>query len=181
MEHIPQSAKPHLRAAVSAALEDGDDAAAMAILQIITGSSPIEPATIPSPPAQLALPESAERSKGVIEGPPRDYHYWVDVIRQTFIPFLTGSGRHRFTSSELLTWMEHCSDLLFTSGDLESARKSHHPRWRERVGDALTACKSTGVLTSEPGRKVYEVQNAIYQAEPAFGWLNRADDRGFDL
>lgn len=157
MERIPQSAKPYLRTAASAALTSGDDVAALAILRLITEAEPAE-CPAPSAPLRASPPPALPGNAGtIVNGPPRDYHYWVGVIRQSFIPFIQNSGRHRFTSAELLSWIDCRDDLVFTAGDMEINEKHQKVRWRERVTDALAACKSLGILTAEPHSKVYTI------------------------
>lgn len=140
-----------LRAATIQALQSKQDDVAAELLGLIgqTSSAPVK-----------ALPQAIQRD--LIEGPPHDYHYWLNMIRQSFIPFMAANGRLRFTSHELLTWLENCQDVKLTVGDMGKNSKDNFT-WRQNVSNALHALKSQGVLVAPPFRKEYEIHKQYRQ------------------
>ena len=88
--------KALLRHAILEAINSEQDAAAMELLALLTGSAP-------NAQPIAALP----RARNVIDGPARDYHFWASFIRETFIPHITNNGRFRFTSNEMFSWLEN--------------------------------------------------------------------------
>jgi len=140
-----------LRAATIQALQSKQDDVAIELLGLMgqTNTAPVK-----------ALPQAIERD--VTEGPAHDYHYWLNLIRQSFIPFIAAHGRLRFTSHELLTWLENCQDVQLTVGDIGKNSKDNYV-WRQNVSNALHALKSQGVLLAPPFRKEYEIHKAYRQ------------------
>ena len=137
-----------LRAAAIQALQDQDDDSAAELVSLIDSKQ--------SPQAVApALPEGIPQ-ESVPNAPAHDYNYWVQFIRQHFIPFITGNGRLRFTSGELLAWMENSPLLVLNRGDLDR-HKSGRTVWKHSVSSALGALKSQGVLTGEAYGKIYTV------------------------
>ena len=135
-----------LRAATIQALQNKQDVAAVELLSLIgkTASPDIK-----------ALPQAKEVE--VVEGPSHDYHFWTQFIRTQFIPFMTANGRLRFTSHELMTWLENCKSLELTSGDVDQ-HSSGKPVWRNTVSCALGVLKSQGLLNAPPFGKEYVIQ-----------------------
>lgn len=147
MENIT---KALLRNAILEAVTAEQDAAALELLNILNGQ-PM--ALAAAKPAQLALPPVRQ----ITDGPAHDYHYWVAFIRENFIPFMSANGRLRFTSHELLTWLENNPALTLTAGDIE-----HHATgrevWRNGVSAALSALKQRGILNAPAFGKDYEIK-----------------------
>jgi hypothetical protein len=137
-----------LRSAVLEALNAKADRSAMELLSILND----EPISSPQPALQIALPPARE----VVEGPPHDYHYWVRFIREHFIPFITGNGRVKFTTHELMTWLENCNSLQLTTGDLNQP-PSGGLTWRNVVSDALGALKQQGTISAPFKSKEYQI------------------------
>jgi hypothetical protein len=140
--------KDFLRQAAIQALQNQEDVAASELLAIL---SP-EPKHQPSKPIQPVLLPSKE----VIDGPARDYHFWMQFIRENFIPFLSGNGRARFTSNEVFTWVENCQLLQLTTGDLHT-HQDGTLTWRSRAGKGLSELKKQGVVSGQPGGKEFRV------------------------
>ena len=155
-----------LRAATIQALQNKEDVAAVELMALMSGNV--------SSPAVKALPAGAE--KVVVDGPAHDYHYWSKFIRQNFIPFMTSNGRLRFTSHELLTWLENRQDVVLTAGDMDKNTKDNFV-WRHTVSVALGTLKSQGVLKAPPFGKEYEIRETpqLKQAETV-----RALEQAFD-
>lgn len=145
--------KEILRNSVLEALSRNEDQSALELLQLLTEKKqqPCLPAPVVTQQV-LALP--AERF--VTEGPARDYHFWARHIRENFIPWLTNNGRQRFTSKEVLTWIEKDNTVGFTSGDIKVI-SSGRETWRDLVGNGLRALKDQGVLRSEAFSKRYQI------------------------
>lgn len=147
-----------IRKAVQDALADRDDTAALELLSLLTPQHQLaQQSTVQLPFA--ALPPA----KQIIDGPAHDYHYWMRLIREHFIPFMTENGRLKFTSHELLSWIQHRHDLALSTGDLTTLSGGRET-WRNIVGNALTALKQMGVVSAAPFSKDY----AINTDQPAF-------------
>jgi len=140
--------KALIRNAILEAITAEQDSAALELLQILNGSTVQEQATLPV----LRLPASREVTDGVA----RDYHFWATFIRENFIPFMTSNGRLRFTSHELLTWLENCQQLQLTAGDIEQ-HSSGRETWRTGVSAALSVLKQRGILKAPAFGKDYEI------------------------
>ena len=153
-----------LRAATIQALQNKQDVAAVELLSLMDlgNASPVK-----------ALPQAHEGD--IAEGPSHDYHYWTQFIRNQFIPFMTANGRLRFTSHELMTWLENCNSLQLTAGDVEQ-HSSGKLVWRNTVSAALGVLKSQGVLHAPPFGKEYVIQTARLKQSEAC----RALDQAFD-
>lgn len=153
-----------LRAATIQALQNKQDAAAVELLALMNGTS-VEsaPKALPqATPAPLAIaPKPAEQI--ISEGPAHDYHYWVAFIRKEFIPFMTSHGRLRFSSHELLTWLENRDDLNLTTGDIE-LNTQDKLIWRNSVSAALGSLKGQGVLSAPPFGKEYTITQRLQAA-----------------
>jgi hypothetical protein len=135
--------KALLRHAILEAINSEQDAAAMELLALLTGSAP-------NAQPIAALP----RARNVIDGPARDYHFWASFIRETFIPHITNNGRFRFTSNEMFSWLENNQNVQWTAGDVES-RLDGAEAWRSTVSNALTALKDRGFLKAKPRGRDY--------------------------
>ena len=144
-----------LRAATIQALQNKQDVAAVELLSLMD---------LGNAPQIKALPQAAE--KVIVDGPAHDYHYWSKFIRQNFIPFMTSNGRLRFTSHELLTWLENRQDVVLTAGDMDKNTKDNFV-WRHCVSAALGTLKSQGVLKAPPFGKEYEIREASPQLKQA--------------
>lgn len=140
--------KALLRNAILEAVTSEQDSAAMELLQLLNGSA----VTTPAQPKILSLPASRE----VVDGSAHDYHFWTSFIRENFIPFMTSNGRLRFTSHELLTWLENCQQIVLTTGDIEQ-HSTGRETWRNGVSAALSTLKQRGVLKAPAFGKDYEI------------------------
>jgi len=83
-----------LRQAALAALQAKDDSAAIELLSMMPATH-LDDST---GKAVAALPPGRD----IQEGPAHDYHYWMQFIREQFIPFIVQNGRAQFTSYEAL-------------------------------------------------------------------------------
>jgi len=153
---VNNTTKIRLRNAVLDALSDGDDIAAHEMLGLLV-FCPQKDERMPVV-RQLALPAG----KVIVEGPARDYHYWVRFIRENFIPFMRTNGRSQFTSYELLSWLDNFGGLELTAGDTEQ-HSSGREVWRSQVCNALSTLKQMGVLDAAPFAKDYTIK-AIKEA-----------------
>ena len=133
-----------LRAATIQALQNQQDEAASELLSLME---------IKTKPVLAALP-SARR---VLTGEAHDYHYWTRIVREQFIPFMTANGRLRFTSHELLTWLENCTAIDFSTGDFDEHESGRHV-WRNAVSGALAALKKQGILDAPAFGKDYTIR-----------------------
>ena len=133
-----------LRAAAIQALQNQNDDSAFELVSLIDTKGT----------AAKALPAAPQG--GVPNMPAHDYSYWMQLIRQHFIPFITGNGRLRFTSTELYSWLEHSSEVVLSRGDLDH-HKGGRSVWKHAVSSALGHLKSQGVLHGESFSKVYTV------------------------
>ena len=140
-----------IRKAAQDALADRDDTAALELLALLAPQ--LQLVSQPSPQLPFAALPPA---KQVIEGPAHDYHYWMRLIREHFIPFMTENGRLKFTSHELLSWIQHRNDLAISTGDLIT-NSCGRETWRNIVGNALTALKQMGVVSAAPFSKDYTI------------------------
>ena len=146
-----------LREAAINALQACEDVAAAELLSLMNGSTAQFP-EIPPADTLPSLPKALPQGREVEKGPPHDYHYWMRFIREQFIPFMTSNGRLRFTSHELLTWLENCRDLTLTTGDLEDSRSDGRAAWRSVVTVALGNLKQQGVIVAPAFAKEYLIQ-----------------------
>ena len=137
-----------LRAATIQALQNKQDASAVELLALMQ-------------PTLVALPVPALPQKTTVDGPAHDYHYWAQFVREKFIPFLTANGRIRFTSSELLSWVENSLETVLTLGDVQEQPGSGRIVWKASVGNGLAALKKQGVLQAESNGKEYEICRAL--------------------
>ena len=155
-----------LRQAAIDALNSKEDIAAAELLSLMN----VGEVRLPATTEPKALPESKE----LFEGPAHDYHYWMQFIREQFIPFMTSNGRLRFTSHELLTWLENCQEMRLTNGDVEK-HSSGKTVWRNAVSGALGHLKQQGVLKAPAFGKEYEICKtlAIPPRRPALSTLRR--------
>lgn len=133
-----------LRGAIQEALNAEDDAAAAELMAMLSGCT--QPQPVAAPPAL----------DPTIPGPAHDYHFWARLIRESFIPFMSNNGRMRFTSHELFSWIDSCSNLPLTDGDIEQ-RKDGAVVFRTRISDALNHLKQCGIVKAGPKSRVYEI------------------------
>lgn len=139
-----------LRAATIQALQNKNDVAAVELMALMSG-------TVAEPKVK-ALPQAAEVT--VVDGPAHDYHYWIQFIRQNFIPFMTANGRLRFTSHELFTWLENRDELFLTTGDMEQNSQDKYI-WRNNVSHALSQLKQQGVVHAPAFGKEYTIRESL--------------------
>lgn len=159
-----------LRAATIQALQNKQDIAACELFGLI---NPEAAKALPAGTAP-ALPASTLE---VAEGAAHDYHYWMRFVRERFIPFMTSSGRLRFTSHELFSWLENCQQLALTTGDMEEQRSDGRVAWRNGVSNALSLLKQQGILKAPAFGKEYEICRTLSPAprRPALDSLKRVD------
>ena len=158
--------KALLRHTILEAINSEQDAAAMELLALLTGSAP----------AAHHAPAALPAARKVIEGPARDYHYWASFIRDTFIPHIINNGRFGFTSNEMFSWLENNRNMQWTTGDVEP-RSDGIEIWRGTVSNALTALKDRGLIKSKPRGRDY----VIAQLLPARNNLNGLLSAGAEL
>ena len=137
-----------LRAATIQALQNKQDASAVELLALMQ-------------PTPVALPAPALPQRTTVDGPAHDYHYWAQFVREKFIPFITENGRFRFTSSELLSWLENSLENVLTLGDVQEQPNGGRTVWKASVSNGLAALKKQGVLKAENGAKEYEIARAL--------------------
>lgn len=145
---MEQATQDYLRKAAIEALTAKADHVALELLALLHGDS----GQLSAVSQVKALPAATQ----VIEGPAHDYHYWIKFIREQFIPFLQGNGRFKFTSYELLNWIERCSSVQLTTGDVEQY-ESGKEIWRNITSNALANLKKQGVVKAPPWGKEYEI------------------------
>ena len=140
-----------LRAATIQALQNKEDVAAIELMAMMSGNS--------SQPEVKALPQApVQVEKQTVIGPAHEYTYWAQFIREKFIPFMTSNGRLRFTSHELLSWLENCQEMVLTTGDLQQ-HATGKLVWRNTVSGALGYLKTQGILSAPPFGKEYQINN----------------------
>lgn len=154
---MEDSTKRLLRSAALEALNSADDRAALELLAMLNQ----QPTQVTTSRSVAALPAARE----VLDGPAHDYHYWVRFIRENFIPFMTGNGRLKFTSNELLTWLENCSELKLTSGDMGTDARNRE-NWRNGVTNAMAQLKTMGVVNAAAFGKEYTIVQQAPQLMP---------------
>lgn len=153
--------KSLLRRTIQQAINSEQDAAAMELFALLTGSTPaVEP-------VHIALPATRE----VIDGPARDYHYWATFIRDKFLPYLVNNGRICFTSHEMFSWMENNKNMQFTAGDVQR-RTNGGEIWRGIASNALTALKRGGIVESNPFSHRYLIVQSLPAQNDLNGLLN---------
>ena len=137
-----------LREAALSALATEEDRSAFEILALLN-KEPIQATTTA---AVNVLPAARE----IVDAPAHDYHYWARFIRENFLPFMSGNGRLKFTSPELFSWLDNCSSLKLTTGDVVP-HSSGRETWRNGVSMALTDLKKQGILKAEVFGRIYEI------------------------
>lgn len=159
--------KALLRHTILEAINSEQDAAAMELLALLAGSTPIaQPAPAPTP-ATDALPAA----RCVIQGPARDYHYWASFIRENFIPHIVNNGRFGFTSNQLFSWLVNNRDMQWTTGDVE-LRSDGFEMWRNTASHGLTALKERGVIKAKPRSRDYVIAQLLPARNNLNGLLN---------
>lgn len=146
---MEETTKRLLREAALSALSNAEDRSAFELLSLLN-NAPVQATTAA---ALKVLPTTRE----VTDAPAHDYHYWARFVRDNFLPFMTGNGRLKFTSPELFSWLENCSSLKLTTGDMET-HASGREVWRNSVSLALTDLKKQGVLHAPAFGRVYEIE-----------------------
>ena len=128
-----------LRQAAIDALQSKQDVAASEILSLmdinLSPSLPAIPAQIEQPLRVLPQEEQSTQFPPLPsnnEG--RDYHFWVQTIRDCYLPALANQNQTEFTTPELFSWFDFVGFPL-TTGDLEMI--GSRPCWKCRVGNAL--------------------------------------------
>jgi len=146
---MEETTKRLLREAALSALNNAEDRSAFELLSLLN-NAPVQATTAAT---VKVLPTARE----VTDAPAHDYHYWARFVRDNFLPFMTGNGRLKFTSPELFSWLENCSNLKLTTGDMET-HASGREVWRNSVSLALTDLKKQGVLHAPTFGRVYEIE-----------------------
>ena len=153
--------KALLRHTILEAINSEQDAAAMELLALLTGSTPT---------AQLAT-TALPAARKIIQGPGRDYHYWAAFIRETFIPHITNNGRFGFTSNEMFSWLENNQNMQWTAGDVEP-RSDGIEIWRGTVSNALSALKDRGLIKAKPRSRDYVIARLLPAQNNLNGFLS---------
>lgn len=141
--------KQLLREAALTALNNEQDRSAFELLSLLN-NAPVQTTTAA---AAAVLPAT----QALMEAPAHDYHYWARFVREHFLPFMTANGRLRFTSPELFSWLENCSSLRLTTGDMDT-HSSGREVWRNGVSCGLAELKKQGVLHAPAFGRVYEIE-----------------------
>ena len=144
-----------LREAALKALNNAEDRSAFEILALLNQ----EPVQVTTTKAVQVLPAARE----IVDAPAHDYHYWTRFIRENFLPFMSGNGRLKFTSPEAFSWLENCSNLNLTTGDVET-HSSGREVWRNSVSIALAELKKQGILYAPAFGRVYEIRQPALPA-----------------
>ena len=128
-----------LRQAAIDALQAKKDVAASEILSLmdINLSSSLSAAPVQIKEPLQILPQEGQ----VIQFPSlpassegRDYHFWMQAIRDCYLPTLANENQTEFTTPQLFSWIEFVGFPL-TAGDLEIV--GSRPHWKCRIGNAL--------------------------------------------
>ena len=146
-----------LREAALKALTDSQDRSAFELLALLNQ----EPVQVTTAKAANVLPAARD----VFDAPAHDYHYWARFIRENFLPFMTGNGRLKFTSPELFSWLDNCSSLKLTTGDVET-HSSGREVWRNGVSMALADLKRQGIVNAPTFGRVYEISKPLLMPKP---------------
>ena len=146
---MQETTRKLLREAALTALNNAEDRSAFELLSLLN-NAPVQTTTAA---AAAVLPATRQ----VVEAPSHDYHYWARFVRENFLPFMTANGRLKFTSPELFSWLENCSSLKLTTGDMET-HSSGREVWRNSVSLALGDLKKQGVLHAAAFGRVYEIE-----------------------
>jgi hypothetical protein len=157
--------KALLRHTILEAINSEQDAAAMELLALLTGSAPV------AQPIPAALPAA----RNVIEGPARDYHYWASFIRENFFSHIKDNGRFGFTSSEMFSWLENKRDMQWTAGDVQ-LRSDGFEMWRNIASNALTALKIRGFVNAKPRGRDYVIAHLLPTRQHFNGYLLAGDE-----
>ena len=145
---MEETTRELLREAAFKALSDAEDRSAFELLALLNQ----ETVQVTTAKAANVLPSARD----IFDAPAHDYHYWARFIRENFLPFMTGNGRLRFTSPELFSWLDNCSTLKLTTGDIET-HSSGREAWRNSVSLALQDLKKQGVIDAPAFGRVYEI------------------------
>lgn len=141
-----------IRATTIQALQKGDVPAAVELLSLInTGTVP--PVT---PQPQEATPQPQKVTHTITEGSAHTPGYWSNYILQKYFPLLKEMRRVRFTSYQLLGWLERHEDLPLTTGDKEKDSRGRDV-WRGHVSSAIGSLKDQGIIKAPPCGKEYEI------------------------
>ena len=132
-----------LRNAAIEALQNKNDESAAELLSLM--ELPNQPA-LPAParaelvtvePGPMAFPALPESNEG------RDYHFWVQAIRDCYLPTLKQEGKTIFTTPQLFSWVDYVGFPL-TTGDLQMV--GSRPYWKCRAGSALDHLCNSNVI-----------------------------------
>lgn len=145
---MEETTRELIREAAFKALSGAEDRSAFELIALLNQ----EATQVTTASEASALPSARD----IFDAPAHDCHYWAKFIRENFLPFMTGNGRLKFTSTELFSWLDNCSALKLTTGDVET-RSSGYEAWRKRVSHALHDLKMQGVVNAPAGGRVYEI------------------------
>lgn len=128
-----------LRQAAIDALHARNDVAASELLSLmdINLAPALPPAAAPTLQPMDTLPVQAQSIHfpslpASNEG--RDYHFWMQAIRDCYLPTLAQEDQTEFTTPQLFSWIDFVGFPL-TNGDLEMV--GSRPHWKCRIGSAL--------------------------------------------
>jgi hypothetical protein len=145
---MEETTRELLREAALKALSDAEDRSAFELISLLNQ----EAVQVTTSNVANVLPSARD----IFDAPAHDYHYWARFIRENFLPFMTGNGRLKFTSPELFSWLDNCSTLKLTTGDIET-HSSGREAWRNSVSLALQDLKKQGVVNAPTFGRVYEI------------------------
>ena len=129
-----------LRNAAIEALQGQQDTAAAELLSLMDiNVQPALPAqsVLPAAPQVIAIhPEPIQFPSLPASDEPRGRAFWVQAIRDCYLPTLAHEEQTQFTTPQLFSWVDFVGFPL-TNGDLRVV--SNRMYWKSRAGDALDA------------------------------------------
>ena len=126
-----------LRDLCAQALVDGEDAVVKDLIALIYNQP------VPADPLQIAGNVVSIRDEPPLppEFPPlplnsaaRNYKFWVNAIKQFFLPMARHDQLETFTTPEVIKWVQD-SGFPLTHGDMEYS--GNHQVFKARIGTAL--------------------------------------------
>ena len=136
-----------LRNAAIEALQGQQDTAAAEILSLMDlNGSPALPAAnvLPAAPQVVAMSSEPIRFPSLpANDDPRGRAFWVQAIRDCYLPTLVHEEQQQFTTPQFFSWVDFVGFPL-TNGDLRVV--SNRTYWKSRAGDALDALCDMNVI-----------------------------------
>lgn len=79
-------------------------------------------------------------------GSPRGVDYWVNVVKQHYIPFLAKANASGFKYTTLIDWLRTHSVYHPTTSDVVPEQGHSQPIWEKHVSSALSALCADGLI-----------------------------------